>query len=118
MRISELAEKVGVTTDTIRFYEKQGLLDRTLYKRGENNYRDYSEGALERLAVIARAKGLGFSLSEIARLWAQWDSGALDRAAKVRVLHEKLAELGKKRRELEALEAVIREKLGKLGAAD
>lgn len=114
MRIGELAGRTGISTDAIRFYEKRGLLDATLFERGANNYRSYSEAALERLSLIHSAKQLGFSLAEIGRLGALWDSGKLDRAAKVQVLNEKLAELGQKKRELEALERTITEKLGRL----
>lgn len=117
MRIGELAERTGVSTDTIRFYEKQGLLDETLYERRANNYRAYSEAALERLAIVARAKRLGFSLSEIRRLGELWASEQLDETAKVQVLQEKLAELEEKRQDIESLQKMITEKLKNLRKA-
>ncbi len=42
MLIKELAEKTGLTPQTIRFYEKEGFLDTRYIRRRENNYRDYS----------------------------------------------------------------------------
>lgn len=62
MRIGELAEMFGVTTDTLRFYEQKGLIRST---RLENGYRDYSEDMLIILSYIQTAQRLGFSLKEI-----------------------------------------------------
>ena len=52
MRIGILAKRSGLSVDTIRFYEKKGLLDLDLIIRQNNNYRDYSEANLERLRFI------------------------------------------------------------------
>jgi MerR family copper efflux transcriptional regulator len=49
MKIKELAEKTGLTAYTIRYYEKEGLLDSQHFQRDENNYRNYNEKAIERL---------------------------------------------------------------------
>ena len=111
MRIGELAKQVGISSDTIRFYEKQGLLGETVNRQRENNYRDYSEAAIERLTLIARAKRLGFSLSEILELGRLWNSGRLNRAARIRALQEKLDQLRQKKLELEGLETLVLEKL-------
>jgi MerR family transcriptional regulator, copper efflux regulator len=64
MRIGVLAERAGVRTSGIRFYEARGLLPRP--ERRRNGYRDYDERALEIILFINRARGLGFSLAEIA----------------------------------------------------
>jgi MerR family transcriptional regulator, copper efflux regulator len=48
MLISELAAKTGVSTDTIRFYEKEGLLQPDGAARGDNNYRQYTDEAIEK----------------------------------------------------------------------
>ncbi|QSX34028.1 Zn(2+)-responsive transcriptional regulator [Shewanella avicenniae] len=65
-RIGELAQRHGVNNDTLRFYEKHGLLQPSA--RQENGYRAYSDADDRRLAFILRAKSVGFSLSEIAEL--------------------------------------------------
>lgn len=57
MKIKELAEKMGLTVYTIRFYEKEGLLDSRHVQREENNYRNYSEAAMERLNLIKKFLG-------------------------------------------------------------
>ena len=66
LTISELADESGVTKDTLRYYEKQGLLipkSRNIY-----NYRIYNESSLERIKFIKGAQKLGFKLSEIKEL--------------------------------------------------
>ncbi|HEV2376787.1 MAG TPA: MerR family transcriptional regulator [Streptosporangiaceae bacterium] len=72
-RISELARVSGFSPSTLRYYETAGLLpdpDRT-----GAGYRVYGEEAVERLAFIARAKTMRFSLSDIAELVALWADG-------------------------------------------
>lgn len=61
--IGDAAKRSGFSTHAIRFYEKQGLLDRT--KRADSGYRVYEPQALDRLAFIRKAQRLGFSLEEI-----------------------------------------------------
>ena len=63
LTIGKLAKRVGVSTDTVRFYERCGLLQPPA--RTASNYRLYPEKDVLRLAFIKRAKHLGFTLSEI-----------------------------------------------------
>jgi MerR family copper efflux transcriptional regulator len=65
MKIQELAERTGLTAYTIRFYEKEGLLDSRHVHREANNYRTYSEEAIERLKLVKKFQGLGCSLAEL-----------------------------------------------------
>lgn len=64
MRIGELAAQAGMTTDTIRFYEKVGLV---AGRRLANGYRDFPPEAVAWLQYVRTAQMLGFSLAEIAR---------------------------------------------------
>ncbi len=66
MQIRDLARQSGVSTKTIRYYESVGLL--TPPARNDNNYRDYTPDALDRLRFIASARSLGFSLTDIGDL--------------------------------------------------
>lgn len=66
MRIGELAEEAGVTTQTIRYYERRGLLREP--SRSTSGYREYDRAAQRRLQFVLRAKDLGFSLGEIGDL--------------------------------------------------
>lgn len=71
--ISELAERSGVPVSTLRYYERIGLVEPTC--RAGNNYREYDEATLDRLAFIARAKRLGMTLDEVATLMEAWFAG-------------------------------------------
>lgn len=66
MRIGELGQATGVDVETIRFYEKEGLLDEP--DRLANGYRSYNGAHLERLAFIRHCRALDIPLAEIARL--------------------------------------------------
>lgn len=66
MRIGELAGKTGVSVETLRFYEKQGLLKTP--HRSDAGYRLYDEKTLKQVSFILRAKAVGFSLKDIAGL--------------------------------------------------
>lgn len=65
-KIGEVARLSGVGIDTLRFYEKNGLLENPA--RTSGNYRVYSQSVLERLKFIKQAQALGFSLDEIRRI--------------------------------------------------
>ncbi len=68
MRIGELAKNTGFQVETLRYYEKQGLL--TPVSRTQAGYREYDEESLKQLHFIRQAKMVGFSLSEICELLA------------------------------------------------
>lgn len=71
MKIGELARHCDVNIDTIRYYERQGLLPAP--KRLASGYRRYEASDLDRLRFVRRAKGLGFALDEIKDLLALSD---------------------------------------------
>lgn len=66
--IGAVARQAGVGIDTIRYYEREGLLPEPV--RRASGYRDYGAGIVERLRFIRRAKELGFTLQEIRELLA------------------------------------------------
>lgn len=66
LTIGKLAAAAGVHVETIRYYERRGLIDQP--SRTGSGYRRYSDGDLWRLRFIARGKELGFTLAEIAEL--------------------------------------------------
>ena len=63
MKIGEVARRSGTGIETIRFYEREGLLPPP--HRRPSGYRQYDEGTVERLDYIRRAKELGFTLAEV-----------------------------------------------------
>ncbi|GGA15484.1 heavy metal-responsive transcriptional regulator [Dyella caseinilytica] len=68
LTIGTVAKRAGVAIDTIRYYEREGLLPEPL--RRASGYRSYNESAISRLRFIRRAKDLGFTLDEIRDLLA------------------------------------------------
>ena len=66
MKIGELARRVGVPIDTVRYYERNKLLPPPA--RRASGYRDYDESDIPRLRFVLRGKALGFTLSEIREL--------------------------------------------------
>jgi MerR family transcriptional regulator, copper efflux regulator len=70
LRVTELAASAGVAASTVRFYERVGLLSPA--RRAENGYRLFDASAVDELAFINRAKGIGMSLDEIAELVTAW----------------------------------------------
>ena len=66
LSIGQVARKAGVGVETVRFYERQGLLEEP--PRRASGYRQYSEQVVKRLHFIKRAQKLGFSLKEITEL--------------------------------------------------
>jgi DNA-binding transcriptional MerR regulator len=90
MSIGKLAKATGATIDTIRFYEKAGLLPKPA--RTASGYRKYSRDDELRLAFVARARALGFSLDEIGEILKLRDAPA-GGVARVRAVAKKKLEL-------------------------
>ncbi|MEV5897206.1 MerR family transcriptional regulator [Nonomuraea fuscirosea] len=106
MRIGELAAQAGMTKDTIRFYEKVGLV---AGHRLANGYRDFAPETVVWLHYVRTAQKLGFSLAEIARHGEELrdapDSAQALSALfqeKIQVIDARMAELGALRAELTA----------------
>lgn len=68
MLIGELALKSGLSKDTIRFYEKSGLIQIDKKERRFNNYKEYSNEILLKLIKIKKLKNYGFTLNEVSHL--------------------------------------------------
>lgn len=104
----QLAQKSSVNVETIRFYERRGLLPEP--KRSKSGYRQYSESDVARILFIKRAKELGFTLKEISELLSlKIDSdttcGDVKRLAESKVanIEEKIADLQRIKRVLNKL---------------
>jgi DNA-binding transcriptional MerR regulator len=99
--ISEVAKRSGMRASTLRFYEQKRLI-RSIGRRGL--YRLFDHGILERLALISLGRSAGFSLDEIARMFAADGRPRIDRA----MLAAKAAELGQTIRKLAAMRRGLR----------
>ncbi len=107
MTIGKIAAEADVAIDTVRYYERAGLLPEP--PRRESGYREYPADTVKRLRFIRRAKALGFSLPEIAELLdlsaSRADVRKVKNAAqsKLKLLDEKIAELTRVRDGLQQL---------------
>jgi DNA-binding transcriptional MerR regulator len=111
MRIGELAERSGLSVDTIRFYEKRGLLGPQQVQRSTNGYRSYDDEAAARLKLVKQAQAAGFALGEIGELLGLWDNAQLDDERIVATLRAKRAQVAHKIAELEQIQRYLDEKL-------
>jgi MerR family mercuric resistance operon transcriptional regulator len=101
MRIGELARRAGVNVQTVRYYERRGLLPDP--RASERGYREYGEATLERLRFIKRAQDLGFTLAEISELLAlRLGRGATAGRVKARA-QAKIREIEGRLRDLERI---------------
>ena len=91
MNISALAKTTTVTTDTLRYYEKQGLLPAPT--RQDNGYRSYTLVHVEAIRFVRGAQSLGFSLAEIRVMLPQFAQGQMGRTDIENQLQTKIAQI-------------------------
>jgi DNA-binding transcriptional MerR regulator len=103
MKIQELAEKTGLTAHTIRFYEKEGLLDSRHVRREGNNYRNYSEGAIERLRLVKKFQGVGCSLAELKEVLQDHDANRRTDLEIIEWILQKISEIERKKDEYDQM---------------
>src|SRR5688500_1644554 len=118
MLIGELVEKSGLTKDTIRFYEKKGLINLDRKNRRENNYKEYSEQVLEKLMLIRKLKEMGFTLNEIdtfLELWCEEDASCKNLKF---TLENKIAHVSEQMQRLNQLKTRLTESLTKCNNDD
>src|SRR5262245_32291763 len=108
LRAGELAQLAEVSTDTLRHYERKGLL--AAPRRSVNGYREYPKSALGRVRLVRRALEIGFTLDELYRVLSVRDRGGAPcrqvrelAGDKLRVVEARLAELVELRNELRRL---------------
>ena len=105
MRIGELAERADVSVQTVRYYERRGLIPEP--PRSSGGYRLYDETYVRRLHFIGRAQELGFTLKKIKKLLAL-RTGPEVECAEVRSIAEaKLADVEDKIRDLQRIRKVL-----------
>ncbi len=102
----EVADRTGVSTDTLRHYEGKGLLPRP--SRTAAGYRRYSADTVQRVQLIQRALVIGFSLDELARVLRDRDRGLLPCRGVREIVQRRLADLDAQLIELSALRLELR----------
>jgi Cu(I)-responsive transcriptional regulator len=101
LTIGDMGKATGTKIETIRYYERIGLLPKP--PRTSGNYRDYGAAELGRLSFIRRARDLGFSLDQVRALLALSDDRQRDCATVDRIAEEHLREVERKITDLTAL---------------
>jgi len=104
LTIGKLAAAEGVGVETVRYYQRRGLLGQP--ERRGSGYREYSEADRSRLMFIRRARRLGFTLAEIADLLGPAEANSATEIARAAQL--KLADVDRQVRELELLRCRLR----------
>lgn len=106
MMAGELARAAGVSNDTLRHYERKGVLPRP--PRAANGYRLYPAAALERVLLVRRALAVGFTLDELAQVLSARGRGAAPCRQVRELAAAKLAEVEERLAQLEELRGVLR----------
>ncbi|MFF8732483.1 MerR family transcriptional regulator [Streptomyces sp. NPDC015171] len=109
MRIGELAARTGVSKDTVRFYEKIGLIEGD---RRPNGYRDFPPETVPWLRYVRTAQTLGFTLAEIGRLGAELREAPDSAEALTALFEEKIRIVDERMAALAALRADLAERVG------
>lgn len=102
MQVKELAQATGVDIETIRYYEKQGLLPAPA--RRDNGYRDYTSGHLERLSFIRHCRALDMPLTDVRRLLELLDAPSEQLTDVDRLVDEQLTRVRARLKSMRALE--------------
>ena len=105
MKIGQLAQRAEVNIDTVRYYEREGLLPKP--ERLLSGYRIYGEGDVKRLRFVRRAKALGFTLPEIRELLELSASRDDDMAAMKSAAIGKIADVKARIAELERMRVAL-----------
>jgi Cu(I)-responsive transcriptional regulator len=105
MRIGTAAEQAGVNVQTLRYYERRGLLPRP--PRRPSGYREFSDAAVQVVRFIKRAQDLGFTLDEIEELVRLRRDTRRDRARVRAVAERRVRQIERKVAELQAMKQAL-----------
>jgi MerR family mercuric resistance operon transcriptional regulator len=110
LSIGQVAKQAGIGVETVRFYEREGLLEEPPRRPG--GYRAYPPEVVPRLRFIRRAKDLGFSLREIAEMLSLRVNPRATCGDVLRLAEEKIAAVEAKIADLQRIGAALRELAG------
>lgn len=109
MRIGELAQRSGFSRDTIRFYEKMGLIRLADNERAGRQFKDYPEAVLRRLLAIREIKAYGFTLQETLGMLILFEEGVLEPERGLRFIKRKIDRIDQQIRELNEVRGRLRD---------
>lgn len=108
MLIHELAKRSGLSSHTIRFYEKSGLIRGLRDEKVKTNkYLHYDEECLDRLLFIQEAKSVGFTIGEIGQMIDAWYGDRYTKEEKLSILRDKLAAIEARQKEIRGMKRRI-----------
>lgn len=105
--VGKLAKLTGVAVETLRYYERRGLLPQA--RRTASGYRLFGDDAAQRLRFIRRAQALGFSLDEIAELLALSDNPSKSAQEVKQLTQSKIADIELRIRDLQRMKQGLAE---------
>lgn len=111
MLIGEVVAKSGLSKDTIRFYEKKGLIHVDRTESEWNNYKNYTDDSLKRLELIKMIKGFGFTLNETSEMLEMIEMGTASCLVVSNKVSEKIESIDRKIKELETVKQMIFNKI-------
>lgn len=109
LKIGQLAKEAGLTPDSVRFYERSGLLQKP--DRLVSGYRIYNESALRQLQFIKKAQALGFSLREIKQIMGLCGQGTRACPTVISIAERKLEQVQQQIDELKSFAAKLEKNL-------
>ncbi len=109
MQIGELSKRSGFSRDTIRFYEKMGLIRLQDRNRNRRQFKNYPEGVLRRLLAIRQIKDFGFTLQETLGMLILFEEGVLEPERGLRFVERKIEGIDQKIGELKAIRDRLQE---------
>ena len=113
MLISDFARATGLSTDTVSFYVRRGLLTPETDRRGGRNpYRSFSEADVVTARFIRLSQSIGFSLAEIAAINRERQQGTITSQRSVEIMSDQLLQIDGKLAELNAMAGYLRAKIG------
>ncbi len=108
MLINELSKRTDISTHTIRFYEKSGLIKGKQNKDVKtNNYFHYDEESVDKLLLIRDAKSIGFTIKEISQLIDAWYNEKFTIKNKLAILDKKVLTIDEKIKQLKAMKKLV-----------
>jgi DNA-binding transcriptional MerR regulator len=111
MLISEFARRAGLTTDTVRFYVRRGLITPERNGKGRNPYQVFTADHVRAAKIIRTAQSLGMSLKEIAAISRARREGRMSRERSIEILKAQLRVIETKASQADALRLFLRAKL-------
>jgi DNA-binding transcriptional MerR regulator len=116
MRVGQVAAQAEVNVQTVRLYERLGLLKKPA--RRASGYREYTEDAVMSIKFVKQAKGLGFTLNEIKSLLDMRENGAHTIAEMRAIAETRLSAIDEKIRQLQSMREAIQHGLSRCDCAE